>query len=325
MNAAFMLRILEKMSLNRLDKNVGWTLSDWEKRYSGVSLYQGIVLCLAPDMRYLAGTGGSGEPLIAGDPDYIPNIEPPVSAGPLAPFVKRVLAPGVYLLSASGKDEIFDALEKAGVSIIAQPKETMKSSGYAPRHPVFPPLANEVFYNPAFVQLNPGADQAPEINLEQSESIKERFRRILKGKHLPKPEFDELTARIERSMIVSESQLESVSVKYEKLEARGLDYTGKVAIAKQAASSGSVVEVFRSHADGSNKKILGVPEKLEKSSGEIVLVLKVLYEKDKTDEAPESEMPVKAEGQEKNPDPSVKIPLGKISLIRRIKQSIFEE
>ncbi|MCL2374483.1 MAG: hypothetical protein FWC65_04500, partial [Treponema sp.] len=54
MEAAGMLDLLGRLSLNRIDENMIWTLKDWESRYAGVSLDQGIVLNLAEDRRYLA-------------------------------------------------------------------------------------------------------------------------------------------------------------------------------------------------------------------------------------------------------------------------------
>ena len=46
-----MIALLERLSLNRLDANLGWTLKEWESRYTGVSLYQGIVLVLEEGRR----------------------------------------------------------------------------------------------------------------------------------------------------------------------------------------------------------------------------------------------------------------------------------
>ena len=61
----------------------------------------------------------------------------------------------------------------------------------------------------------------------QAGLYKERFRRALEKLSLTRGEREELSARIERRMILSESQLATASVRFEKLEARGLDYVGK--------------------------------------------------------------------------------------------------
>ncbi|MDR2618941.1 MAG: hypothetical protein LBC62_08735, partial [Treponema sp.] len=122
------------------------------------------------------------------------------------------------------------------------------------------------------------------------------------GKRYGREERSELLSRIERRLVVSESQLQDVSIRYEKLEARSLDYAGKTAIAKQAIAQGALLEAVWP-SGGNQETVLGTPETLEKKGGETILVLR-----------PRSG---RAE--------PVRIPLGKISVLRRIKQSIFGE
>jgi hypothetical protein len=143
------------------------------------------------------------------------------------------------------------------------------------------------------------------------ESLKAGFRKVLTGRSLSRLEREELAARIERRLVLSESQLSSASIRYEKLEARGLDYVGKAAIAKQALIAHSLVEVVWSAADNgggagvTEQRVLGVPQGLEKSNGESILVMD------------DSRIPG-------NAPLTLRIPLGRISLLRRIKKSIFE-
>jgi hypothetical protein len=137
-------------------------------------------------------------------------------------------------------------------------------------------------------------------------SIKEKFHRVLDRMKITKQERDELLARIGRGLVLNEAQLESTSLRYEKLEARGLDYTGKTTIAKQAIETGSLLEITWPGRDGEPNSTIGIPQALEKKEGENILVLR-------------------ASGNSENAARVFKIPLGKISLLRRIKQSIFGE
>ncbi|MDR2094887.1 MAG: helicase-associated domain-containing protein [Treponema sp.] len=326
MDAASMLELLDRLSGRRLDESTGWNLRDWEKRYTAVSLYQGMVLCIAPENRYLAESpekGNAEEAALRGSRQKKPDSQ----SGPLAPLIARVLAPGVYLLSVSDKAEALDALEKAGVDIIAQPSGPVKKAwGTEFRRSAYPALKDilpeEVFFMEERERIPDGgilggADAAPEAGAapdtpagngsERGEALKEMFRQTLKERRVSKAEQEELASRIERSMIVSESQLEGVFVRYEKLEARGLDYVGKAAIVKQAMAAKSFVEVFWSGAGGIVQQALGIPESLEKSGGGTILLLRVMQE----EHSGGSEL--------------IRLPLGKISLIRRIKQSIFED
>jgi hypothetical protein len=289
LDAKAMMELLDRLSEHRLDPNIDWTLKEWEKRYTGVSLHQGIVLALAEDNRYLA------------------------KAGPVSHLIAKTLAPGVYLLSTEDRSTIVRALRRAGIDIVAQPPEDADSIGLKrgglsrnsfPR--LFSPEATEYGLTHSF----PGSNKnAPLIDAETSNegaSIKEKIRGALDRMKITKQERDELLARIERGLVLNETQLESTSLRYEKLEARGLDYTGKAAIAKQAIETGSLLEITWPGRDGESNRTVGIPQTLEKKEGENVLVLK-------------------ASGNSGNGARVFKIPLGKISLLRRIKQSIFGE
>jgi len=288
MGAAGMIELLNRLSLNRLDENLNWTLKDWETRYAGVSLHQGIILSLAEDRRYLA------------------------DARPLTSLIRRTLAPGIYLLASADKAEAARALRKAGVDIIAQPPADSRmdqkvelswlgASGLL--RSSFPSLGSSGIAE----FLNHDESEAELPSPEEADSIKQKLRRALEKMRLGKQERDELEARIERRLILSEAQLEGTSLRYEKLEARGLDYTGKTAIAKQALESGSQLDVSWPGPGGEIKRVLGTPAALEKKEGESILVIKIPAAGDSA------------------ASETIRIPLGKISLLRRIKQSIFGE
>ncbi|MDR3167896.1 MAG: hypothetical protein LBT93_08130 [Treponema sp.] len=297
LTAAAMADLINRLSGNRMDKNIRWTLQDWENRYAAVSLYQGVVLTLAEDRRYLAETE------------------------PLASLVSRTLAPGIYLLSVQEKSQVTEILEKAGVDIVAQYNGWPDpGDGEAePGHIFFPALERAFGGNPGGIRF--GEKTSSKIPPEDAgaEEYKERFRAALKKMDLPRAEREELAARIERRLVVTESQLAGASIRYEKMEARGLDYVGKAAIAKQAIASKSLLEVLWPHPDGGTNKALGIPEALEKQGGESVLILKPL--------SPEGSSPGNhpPEPEERERIESIRLPLGKISLLRRIKQSIFGE
>ena len=95
-------------------------------------------------------------------------------------------------------------------------------------------------------------------------------------------------------------------IRFEKTEARNLDYVGKSLVAKQALTSKSMVEIHWPLSGGGENRLFGIPEGLEKKAGETILVLK----------------PLGGEGADAEP---VRLPLGKISLIRRMKKSLFGE
>ncbi|MCL2602451.1 MAG: helicase-associated domain-containing protein, partial [Treponema sp.] len=334
LSAATMLEHLNRLSLNRLDENLTWTIKDWETRYAGVSLCQGIVLTLAEDRRYLA------------------------QARPLLSLVRQTLAPGVYLLSCADKAEAVQALRKAGVDIVAQPPDTAPSVYQTSGGGWF---ASSGSFRDSFYRLGSGSgiagvvaaasdaqnksidsidsmnaantiDSTDAVDLlnttESIEAIKQKFRRALEKKRFAKPEQDELEARIERRLILSEAQLDGVSLRYEKLEARGLDYAGKAAIAKQAIESGFTLDVSWPAPGGAIRHVTSVPLALEKKGGESILVLKAQSAARETapnDARKSTSEERDASSHEMPPEEPIRVPLGKIILLRRIKQSIFGE
>ena len=278
------LELLERLSGNRLDANISWTIKEWESRYAEVSLHQGIILYLAEDRRYLA------------------------EANPVKSLIRKTLAPGAYLLSSSDRAEAVKALNKAGIDIIAQPPSLVESSrGRADNYAFSLGYTRKSFPRLHSTSISPiKADSVITLENDASISIREDLRKALDKMPLAKHERDELRARIERRLVLSKVQLEAKSLRYEKLEARGLDYAGKSLIARQSLEAGSLVEVCWPNPDGELNRIVGIPQSLEKKDGDSIFVFRT--------------------GNDTVNDTRVfKIPLRKISLLRRIKQSLFKE
>jgi hypothetical protein len=270
--ADFLWQLLDRLSLGRAGEALKWNLEDWERRYREVSLDEGVVLTLSGDRAYLAQTE------------------------PLASMITKNLGQGIYLLTA-GAGEAREALRNAGVDIVA------RSRGGKPELSGAFPLLGESSAAVETAVLPPAENRADEsVEEGAAEKRKEEFRRILAALKKNGQEKEELEERIRRGVVVSETQLKDASLRYEKLEARSLDYVGKTGIAKQAIALKSLVEVQWTAAALGEQKLLGIPESLEKKGGETMLVMRP------------------REGGE-----PVRIALGKISLLRRIKKSIFGE
>ncbi|MDR1443852.1 MAG: hypothetical protein LBI94_03125 [Treponema sp.] len=306
LNAADMEKLLTRLSGAPPESSLLWTLRDWEKRSTEVSLFEGAVLALSPERRYLAETEALGT------------------------MIRRELAPGLYLLDSG--DRAAEALRKAGVDIFTRYTGQAEARSGVPlqdppgpftrgiRGPFPSPEKIPLGYRRTGVIMDPAVSrlsaqdhpqeffEAPAASAKEpgdaAETLKERFRRALTNCRLAAAERNELASRIERRLVLTESQLSSASIRGEKLEARDLDYVGKASIAKQALASRFPVEVLWPAADG-EQRITGIPLALEKSGGESILVM----------------------GDSRGGDASrdtVRIPLGKISLLRRIKKSMFE-
>lgn len=304
MDAQTMLDLLNRLSGNRLDQSLMWALQDWEQRYTEVSLHKGVVLTLAEERRYLAETG------------------------PVASLITQILGPGVYLLSVSKRSEAVEALQKVGVDSIAQhegPQKCASSTGQAADTGEFqgyPALEHVPF--PTWI---PGR-QAPEdqeIRAAARTAIKARFHRALQ--ELPLSGVEAVQARIERRVILDASQLVGTAIRSEKLEAQGRDYVGKASIAKQAIATLSLLEVWWLHPEGGSTCTVGIPEALKKWGGESVLLLKPLFQDESAESSTQKQRlsPEAGSGKAKAPQETIRLPLGKISRVRRIKPSFFGE
>jgi len=287
-SAASIIELLQRLSHNKVDENLIYALHDWEKSHREVTLRQGLVLTLSPERQYLAETR------------------------PLSMFITETLAPGIYMLPATLEDRAVRALHKAGVSIIARQGEHSDENRFQDNNKFtdgfsasfYPPLRAANVGDKMFPHVFSQHEKADENidNDSPPSALIENFHSMLNKMRVDKEKHDELAARIDRRLILCESQLKDVVLRYEKLEARGLDYAGKNLIAKQAISLQSLVEVVWPSKQ-KQERVLGIPKALEKAGSEIYLVVK----------------PVNDEG-----GGTVEIPLGKISLLRRVKRSIFE-
>ncbi len=289
---------LESLSGHPLPQNVRFSLEDWYRRYSAAALHRGLVLVLDDERRFLA------------------------ERGPLEPLVSRVLAPGVFLLATDDDAAVSRALAQAGVDVIGRPGKAGKGEpgdeggkGFVHFHPLLPrrrkPPAFEGPRDPGSVPREKQEEAAPSIESERKKTLLA----ALDARRLSKDQREELNARIERKIILLPSQLAQAAIRYEKLEAKGLDYVGKVRVAELALSTGSLLEAYWRGPKGQAERALGLPMALDKSEGEIVIALKVAN--------PRRSSPT-ADGETPQ-DMVLRIPVGKISLLRRIKRSIFGE
>ncbi|NLJ10467.1 MAG: hypothetical protein GX438_09030 [Treponema sp.] len=325
---------LEQLSAKPLSQHLAWSLEEWTRRYHSATLYKGLVLVLAPERRYI--------------------VELPM----VKDFIERELAPGVYLLQGVDEAQLSEVLERAGLDTLARPEPSrlskdlsshlqsspnsiltranpfQRSSGKAwtddespgfykgssnttiltnsvgpaspvgatsPTGPASPvgatsPRGSADLAGASIPAGTPGnadpADYAKHLLAELHEK--------LEAKPFTKEQKDELSARIDRRLILDERQLVAAAVRYEKLEARGLDYVGKVRLVEQALSLGALVEVFWRGAKGEANRSILRPIALEKSGTELMI---------RGESYPEGE--------------ALSLPIGKISLLRRLKRSIF--
>jgi len=267
MSADEIIELLNGLGGGKINESLIWNLKEWEKRYGEISLKKGVILQLAEEHRYLINTK------------------------PFSALIRETPAAGVYLLNENAMDDAAEALQKAGIDIVSRRKEKKEPAFINSNH-FLPP---EPFTNIRGLSDTAAQQTKSQTRLyENSSAVKSKFLAVLEKMQLSESEKNELTARINRGLVLCETQLKEAVVRYEKLEARHMDYIGKQNIAKQAIAQQSPVEIVWT-IKGKEKNIFGIPKVLEKDGGDLILVID-----------------------------DNRIPLAKIGLLRRIKRSIFE-
>ena len=111
---------------------------------------------------------------------------------------------------------------------------------------------------------------------------------------------DGLLYRISRRVVIEDAQLRPESVRFELMEAFGMNYTGKLHVLESAIQKNSLVEI---ELTGSKSLILGIPKGILKNA-EVPVVFLSIENKD-TNETREEE-----------------IEIAKIARVRRIRNSL---
>ena len=294
------IELLNRLSGKKADDTLVWNLKDWEKRHGEVTLRKGVILNLSEEHRYLTKTN------------------------PFKTLIKDTLAPGLYLLDEDAADDAESALISAGIDIIGQRKPEMSEDlKHSNNHFTEPATLDLQFSKLSFQSAvkpekkSAGQKKSKQNTEDNTNSLIENFHVILEKMPLNETEKAELSARIDRRLILSETQLKDANLRYEKLEARHMDYAGKQNIAKQAITQQSPLEIVRLNKGTSGKnvtveeeKIYGIPKALEKEGTQLILVLDTEGAANTKTDSQNGEL--------------LRIPLAKISLLRRIKKSIFE-
>ncbi len=280
--------VLERRS-SSIPQNIITTLDNWEKEYSNLTLVRGIVFTVDEERRHL----------VEHDPDVIP-------------FLKKSIAPGIYLLDPAREKEWRRALDNAGVSPLPPvsdltPEEEEATSAFSFSRPKMSWDAPDSSASPSASEADPagpaldGDENLPSAGEQEGGKLMEKLTEELNSRALPRDEEEELSARINKKLILYPEQLIPGLGEKEKNEAKGLDYTGKVRLIERAIAEGNaLLEVVERTRGGSPRRVLLKPEDLRKTGTDLLLLGRSL---------PEEEM--------------VTVTVRRISLVRKLKSSLY--
>ena len=227
-----------------LPENVRFSLGDWYSSFSSVHLYNGFVLKVEKRVRPFFEKGGN-----------------------LHSIVREELAPGVYLLTQLSKTEVEKALTAEGLDFLSPQGTQVRASAPAgdalsvpsriARKTVFHaglPSAADTGFD---MFLSCRENRPPEDDKERVllyAELKEHLLSRLESMDIPESVRNVLEARIAAKTVVSDAQLDPAGVRFEKNEAKALDFPGKLRLIEQACKTGSLLEITTDEGSESGVK-----------------------------------------------------------------------
>ncbi len=279
---------LQALSGKPLPQNVAFSLNNWSAEYSSIALYEGVVLVADEKRRFLV--------------EHSQRIQP---------YIVKRLAPGVYLLDPRERAVWEEVLREEGIEMLPRAAADAASSVLPPRLLV-PSTTQREKQSPKNLelfalqdpQLPPGGGDTTE--LPDAAEIERDLHRALEALETQRDKREEIEERIKRKLIVHPSQISPHITRGERIEAKGLDYTGKVRLIEQVLQDqrgggrGESLEIVRRTPRGAPSRSIVHPVDLQKSGTQLILV-----------------------GFTVPDEREVRIPVSKMVLVRKLKGTLF--
>ncbi len=208
------------------------SLDDWNNSYASASLYRGYILKVSKE-----------------------NIVKTRNDRVLSQYIVEEIAEGIFLLNFSNDDESRAVMEKSGLDFVGKIHETETKSDVL-----------------SFMRLRKNTSSLMEdsycisdspyklcSSIEQNKIVDELKNQVLQM-DIPLEQKEGLLDRVERRIVVNPEQLRGSSVRFECLEAGGMDYQGKVRIIEDAIQSKILLEIHIEDED----TFVGMPVMLTK-------------------------------------------------------------
>lgn len=215
MNPSLIDMELTKYSSYAVPQNVKVSIEDWNNSYASATLYKGYVLKVSKD-----------------------NIVKTRNNRVLSPYIVEEVAEGIFLLNISDDSTAHLIMERSGLDFVgrihcAEEKKEILS---------FMSLRKSIY---SIADANDNIGNAPFkliSSIEQNKFIDDLKAEVL-SMNIPLEQKEGLLDRIERRIIVNASQLNGNTVRFERLEATGMDYQGKLHIISESIQAKNLLEI----------------------------------------------------------------------------------
>lgn len=218
---------LNKFSSHEIPQNLIVSIEDWYENYLSAQIYFGYVLTVTEQKQVL----------IENNPE-------------ISSHIKQILAPGVYLLDFNSKEQVQASIEKSQLDFIGNIKNISTEVSGLPFQKI---NFKKDLFDKSQIEENPNS----QIKDEHLTELKNH----LETMDLTKEQYEDLLNRINRKIIISKVQLRKETVKVEKTEAFGMDFSGKIHVIENAISSRNLIEITYESSNSPEGKniVIGSP------------------------------------------------------------------
>ncbi len=235
-----------------LPQNVEFLMNRWQTRGDAVRLLQGLILTVTEEHRSL----------LEQDEEFIRVL-------------REIIAPGVYLVSPQSRSVVQRIIQRRGIGTVTALEEATPIDENAPDFLRLVRLRQQPMLiggTKALRELLP-PEELPESDppAAPDQWDPEQLYNHLTSLKMPEDIEWELALRIERKLILFPEQLRQEVVPPGGIEARGLDYLGKVRLAEQAISAGEMLEIILRNPAGQPERIRVIPKELVKHQDDLFL------------------------------------------------------
>ncbi len=256
-------------------QNIMFSFQSWEKEFRSIELFNGIVMTVDEKKRKIIDNSGQF------DEDLV-----------------KKLADGVYLVKPENLEKLKKALFMSGVEHFPSFEAGELYHGRVKTGYLYS-FENDV-ENFRQCRILAKPDFCERSFPDSCETDVDSFMERIKSLSFTEEQIKNITERIERKILLFPQQITEGSARYEKNEAKGLDYSGKIRLAEQAIESrGYLLEIVERKNDELVTSLVK-PEFLDKSDKDVVLEGIILPDEER-----------------------VSIRIGKASLVKKIKTSLF--
>ena len=230
-SAAGFIKLLEEKSGSSLPQNILFSLKSWEEECQGIAVYQGY--------------------LIKADSRFAKLLDSNIT---FKKYVREKLGAGLYLISDDEAGEAVKVVESISGQSLTLPMEK-KSAGVQAAIVETQGLSK-------FQNYEKPAAKA------KKHDISDKLLKKIESLDITQEQKDILTDRVHRKLILSERQLEGGGVRYELMEARGIDYNRKVRLCQHVMEVGGA---FLELTLGTEGTLLMKPLQLKRVGNDMLL------------------------------------------------------